>query len=549
MLKKRLHSGKKSIQWVIVWTIVALLIPINLTGFIISDHLVGNMRDKIIDDKHGTVRLFSSQAASDLTAMEDYAYKLISRDYILSFIQAPDSVQYGLARARLWNQMGEMEEFFPEIDFIYVKIHSSGEQFRMRNIRSTTFSESEEVGRALESLKESTNEWELFVIGCKTYFHLNLGNKSYSVGLLLKVDNILCEWKYNQGSLEIISETEAACRRGYFVIAEPFLNNGLQLVNYIPDTDIDSDIPILFYVMICVPFCGLIAVILILVVLQRILMRPLHRMDMAIQVVDNGDISYRIEEFSGTCEFDSIENNFNAMLDQIYHLRIEKYDLELENQKIQMLSLKQQLNPHLLLNSLTTIYSMAETKKTEMIQSFSMNLVQYLRYAYRNTSELVTVRQEIDFVKNYVSIQAVRHPGCFFVMYDIEDEILDRERILPLLVENFVENSTKYAILKDRVIEIDVIIKKDDQGMLIISVCDNGAGMPETVLGQIRKGEPVYDEMGMHIGIWNCIKRLKLFYKDKARMTVTSRPNEGTQIWMCIPGQREEGEDESADCR
>ena len=95
----------------------------------------------------------------------------------------------------------------------------------------------------------------------------------------------------------------------------------------------------------------------------------------------------------------------------------------------------------------------------ENIQKFTENLVSYFRYALKNTSIPVRLRQELDFVKSYVEIQKIRYPDSFYVLYDVEDELMDLP-VLPLIIENFVENSTKYAAERGHMTEILVIVRK-----------------------------------------------------------------------------------------
>lgn len=71
----------------------------------------------------------------------------------------------------------------------------------------------------------------------------------------------------------------------------------------------------------------------------------------------------------------------------------------------------------------------------------------------------MTVRSEIDFIKAYNKVQKIRYPNAFYLVYDVEEEIME-ERIPPLIIQNFVENSTKYALKADTEIEILVVVLK-----------------------------------------------------------------------------------------
>ena len=102
------------------------------------------------------------------------------------------------------------------------------------------------------------------------------------------------------------------------------------------------------------------------------------------------------------------------------------------------------------------------------------------------------------------------------------------------MIENFVENAIKYALVLDSEIEILINVRLEED-MLCISVCDTGRGMEPDVLAKLEKGEILEDKVGRHIGIWNCRKRMKLYYGENYELKLTSRLGEGTQVWIRIP--------------
>ena len=257
------------------------------------------------------------------------------------------------------------------------------------------------------------------------------------------------------------------------------------------------------------------------------------------QEILRGNIDYRISKFSNTQEFSRIEEAFNRVLDYSRDLKIRIYEHEIAMEKEKLMNLRLQINPHLLLNSLNTISSLAVNGKTAEIQEFSLNLSKYFRYSLRNTSELVTVRSEIDFIKAYNKVQKIRYPNAFYLVYDVEEEIME-ERIPPLIIQNFVENSTKYALKADTEIEILVIVRKEEE-KLRISVCDNGRGMEKEMLEKIEREETIRDSRGEHVGILNCLHRLQTIYGKEAKFQITSERGTGTQVWIEIPCRQQKG--------
>ena len=226
-------------------------------------------------------------------------------------------------------------------------------------------------------------------------------------------------------------------------------------------------------------------------------------------------------------------DTFDEMADKIEASR-EK-DKKMYQAEIDNLCL--QVNPHMLLNSLNTIYSLAQMKKFEAIQEYALHLVDFFRYALRRNDNLVTVGQELEFIKTYMEIQKIRYPGLLSFVYAISPEC-QTAMVPPLLIQNFVENSVKYAVKPGRVTEILLNVNHQDN-RLQISVTDTGTGMKPEILEALRSGEPFVDVMGQkHIGIWNCRRRIEVFYNETPNISIISGQG-GTQVFLDIPYQTE----------
>lgn len=149
----------------------------------------------------------------------------------------------------------------------------------------------------------------------------------------------------------------------------------------------------------------------------------------------------------------------------------------------------------------------------------------------------MSVGTELAFIKNYIEIQKIRFPEAFTCVYQIEEECMDAG-IPPLLIENFVENSMKYALIPGKKIEILLNIRRE-KDMLLISISDTGRGMKPEVLKALKSGQPYVDKNGnRHIGITNCMRRVEVFYDRKAMLSIVSAREEGTQVFLRVPYRR-----------
>ena len=210
-----------------------------------------------------------------------------------------------------------------------------------------------------------------------------------------------------------------------------------------------------------------------------------------------------------------------------------EYEKELEKLNLERNSLLLQVSPHMLLNSLNMIYSLSLSKNHLAIQKFTYNLMQYFRYVLRENREFVTLQEELEFIQSYLGIQKMRYPDRFTYVYQMEDD-LRKIMIPPFLIENFVENAIKYGLMPDRVVEIILSIRREDD-MLCISLIDTGNGMDEQRLLALNNGSVIEDEAGKHIGIWNCRKRIQMYFGKDADLHFTSTLHQGTQVWMALP--------------
>ena len=257
------------------------------------------------------------------------------------------------------------------------------------------------------------------------------------------------------------------------------------------------------------------------------------------------DTSYRIPAQPERVaeDFLSLYAGFNDMAGEVqasYQKDVRMLETEMEN-------LRLQINPHMLLNSYNTIYALAQSKNYEVIQDYALCLADYFRYVLRKGDQLSTVKQELEFVDNFIRIQRIRFPGRFSYVYQAEDECLEA-RIPPLLIENFVENAVKYALNPKEAIEIVVTVRKDqnDRGtdILQIAITDTGSGIQPAVLEKLQAGEPYVDENGQkHIGIWNCLRRIELFYGQEGSAHFSSGEGMGTQIFLTVPFRSGESEE------
>ena len=258
---------------------------------------------------------------------------------------------------------------------------------------------------------------------------------------------------------------------------------------------------------------------------------PARKLSDAMQQIQRGNIQFRLEDthYRNSDDMQYLFDTFDEMAGEIEaSSRKDKlmYQAEMDN-------LRLQVNPHMLLNSLNTIYSLAQMKKYDVIQEYALHLVDYFRYALRRNDNLVTLQQELEVVQTYIDIQKIRYPGALSFVYTI-DTVCDNALVPPLLIQNFVENCVKYAVKPGKITEILLNVRHKENRMEI-RITDTGSGMKPEVLEHLRDGTPYVDQLGhKHIGIWNCRRRIEVFYNEAPQIEILSG-NDGTQVLLNVP--------------
>ena len=247
---------------------------------------------------------------------------------------------------------------------------------------------------------------------------------------------------------------------------------------------------------------------------------PLEDLSSAMERIKRGELDEPIQREYEMEELDQVKSTLNDMMSQIRTLKIEAYEREMDRHRIEMQCLHMQLRPHFFLNCLKNIYACAQRLRYQQVQEMALAVSDYIRYLFRDNMKMVTLREELRYVKNYIEIQRLSlsmPPRCEFSV----DESLMELPVPPLFVESFVENAVKHQWKPDRQLVISVravTLEAEDGRYLDITVHDNGGGFAPDVLEQINNlpEESFYREY--HVGLTNLKHRLRLIYGSRAAL-------------------------------
>ncbi|QKS72517.1 sensor histidine kinase [Paenalkalicoccus suaedae] len=229
----------------------------------------------------------------------------------------------------------------------------------------------------------------------------------------------------------------------------------------------------------------------------------------------------------GTYETKQIGLAFNHMLDELHAYVDQLVTTQKQKRNAELESLQQQINPHFLYNTLTSVKFMISQGSKEEAAATITSLISLLQNTIANVNEMNTVNQEIDNLKHYVFINHRRYGERVTVNYFIADDC--KEIPVPkLFLQPFVENAFFHGFNEKKSGTINVMVWKE-ANKLFAEVMDNGDGMvlqKDSAFPEKRQKRQQFSG----VGIRNVHERIQLIYGDSFGVQLTSEPQEGTRV-------------------
>jgi len=233
--------------------------------------------------------------------------------------------------------------------------------------------------------------------------------------------------------------------------------------------------------------------------------------------------------------------SFNIMIGKIRELLDSKIREQENLKKAELKALQAQINPHFLYNTLDTIVWMAEANKTDQVIKIVRALSSFFRIALSKGKDWITIQQEIEHVRSYLTIQQMRYRDILDYKIEMDENLLDAT-ILKLTLQPLVENALYHGIKHKRDGgTIIVRARRTEQDQVLLEVQDDGVGFTPYKLAQIQATlNEDTDEISLKeggFGLENVNKRIKLYYGKQYGVTVQSHYQTGTLVSIVIPSQ------------
>ena len=299
-----------------------------------------------------------------------------------------------------------------------------------------------------------------------------------------------------------------------------YLNDatGWMAVNVIEKEELKHDSAYIGEVIFIVVFMLILLSIYISRIISNQISKPLNILERTIEEVGEGN--RHIEDEFDNSEIGIIGNKFKEMVNNNLELRERLLNAQINEREAELLLLQAQINPHFLYNTLDSLYFMAIIKHDDDIAKMVLALSNTFKLSLNKGDKFISVRDETNRIKEYMTIQNMRYNNRFELFLDIE-EIKDY-KIINFILQPFVENAM-YHGLEPKIGKGFIKIEgKQEDGNLYFKITDNGVGMED--LSMLDNG----------YGVKNVKERIKLFYGDEYGVSFTSEPNVGTTVSIVI---------------
>lgn len=257
-----------------------------------------------------------------------------------------------------------------------------------------------------------------------------------------------------------------------------------------------------------------------------------------------------LPEFHGEDELSEVFADLRALVrtieeknEQVYTSQLRHEQLQNEQQKMEMKMLASQINPHFLYNTLESIRMQALTAGNREVANSIKLLGKSMRYVLENTGTgFINLQKEMDYIETYIAIQKMRFGDRVnFEMVIEADIVLEEYLILPFLVQPVIENAIVHGlegITENGRVKMHLSVVR---GYLQLSVTDNGIGMDEEALNNLRENINKNTlNTSTSIGLGNIDRRVKLCYGEQYGLSVRSNVGKGTTVVIRLPLKKKE---------
>ena len=309
---------------------------------------------------------------------------------------------------------------------------------------------------------------------------------------------------------------------------------GWKIVGITPMADITSDYHQMSIFAVFIMFFAIFILVFLNMFVSSRIANPIKALEKCVKKLENGvkDVNISI---SGSYEIQHLGKAIRSMVNQM-HTLMDNIMIEQESKrKSELDALQAQINPHFLYNTLDSIIWMIENENYDGAIIMVTALARLFRISLSKGKNIITVRDEIEHARNYLTIQNIRYKNKFTYSIEADEKTLNLASI-KLIIQPLIENAIYHGMEfmgGDGEILVKTYIKEND---LYIDVIDNGLGMLQEVADTLLTNDSKVEKKSSGIGLKNVHERIQLYFGKDYGLKIYSEPDEGTTISIHMPG-------------
>lgn len=555
-MRTALKNRYFSLRIKIIALFCSLLLPLILAGSTIYQYGYSTIRREITDSSSAQLALYAGFLSDEITRIQLSCYRLASNTDINYLINAYpvmtdyERSQYILRTAQLLSTLQNSSQFL-ESAAIYIpslnktiSVNDSepgilfSEYFSRQGkpdaINSRLFFEQNHLCLYTHSPVRflSENEEELFLLKV-TFSDDSLSELLRNYTLFPGSRTILSsgEGSFCLSSGPAASEEDSAKMVTSSTNVE---NTGLILTSHVPARQIFGGIQ--NYRLFWIAYIALSALVISLfsLALQHLINRPVKYLLSAIEEIEAGRYQLTDMPITGNDEFRILYQSFHKMAHNLDNLIHQVYEQKILTQRAELKQLQSQINPHFLYNSFFNIYRLAKDEDCENIVLFSKYLGNYYQYITRNAASKVPLAAEYEHAVNYCRIQKFRFDGRLQIRLAPLPEAFRSLKVPRMIIQPILENAFEHGLnqVPSPSLRLDLFPEGDS---LIICVENNGPGLSEEMLTELRRKLEAPESTLETTALINIHRRLRMIYGKEAGLFLSQEDGSGLTVKLHIP--------------
>ena len=261
---------------------------------------------------------------------------------------------------------------------------------------------------------------------------------------------------------------------------------------------------------------------------------PIQELEKSVNALEEGELDTQVYT-GGSYEIQHLGRSIGGMARRIQALMNDIVAEHESKRKSEFDTLQSQINPHFLYNTLDIIVWMIENEQKQEAVKVVTALARFFRISLSKGRSIIPVRDELERVRNYLTLQQKRFKNKFIYQIEAQEEVLSLAS-LKLMLQPLVENAIYHGMeFMDGDGEITVKVERNED-RLCFTIADNGLGMTKEQVEGLLTGETrSASKKGSGIGVKNVNERIRLYFGEDYGLEIFSEPDEGTAIQICLP--------------